>query len=71
MYAIIKTGGKQYMVKAGDVLTVEKLNAESGEKVMFEEVLAVGNNGELQIGNPVVAGARVEGTVIENGRSKR
>lgn len=71
MYAIIKTGGKQYMVKAGDVLTVEKLNAESGEKVMFEEVLAVGNNGELQIGNPVVAGAKVEGTVIENGRSKK
>ena len=71
MYAIIKTGGKQYMVKAGDVLTVENLNAEYGEKVMFEEVLAVGNNGELQIGNPVVAGAKVEGTVIENGRSKK
>ena len=71
MYAILKTGGKQYMVKVGDILTVEKLDVESGEKVMFEEVLAVGDNGELQIGNPVVAGAKVEGTVIGNGRGKK
>lgn len=71
MYAILKTGGKQYMVKVGDVLTVEKLDVESGEKVMFEEVLAVGDNGELQIGNPVVSGAKVEGTVIGNGRGKK
>ena len=71
MYAIIKTGGKQYMVKVGDVLTVEKLDAESGEKVMFEEVLAVGDNGELQVGNPVVAGAKVEGTVVGNGKAKK
>ena len=71
VYAIIKTGGKQYMVKAGDVLTVEKLDAESGEKVVFEEVLAVGDNGELQVGNPVVAGAKVEGTVVGNGKAKK
>ncbi|HOE57252.1 MAG TPA: 50S ribosomal protein L21 [Bacillota bacterium] len=71
MYAIIKTGGKQYMVEKGDVLAVERLDAESGDKVMFDEVLAVGNEGELQIGNPVVAGAKVEATVIENGRGRK
>ncbi len=71
MYAIIKTGGKQYMVNEGDVLMVEKLDVESGAKVMFEEVLAVGNNGELQVGNPVVAGAKVEATVVENGKTKK
>ena len=71
MYAIIKTGGKQYMVKAGDVLTVEKLDAESGAKVMFEEVLAVGNDGELRVGSPMVEGAGVEATVIENGKAKK
>ncbi|HYE81253.1 MAG TPA: 50S ribosomal protein L21 [Clostridia bacterium] len=71
MYAIIKTGGKQYMVKVGDVLMVERLDVESGSKVMFEEVLAVGNNGELQVGSPVVAGAKVEATVVENGKTKK
>jgi large subunit ribosomal protein L21 len=71
MYAIIKTGGKQYMVNEGDVLMVEKLDVESGAKVMFEEVLAVGNNGELQVGSPVVAGAKVEATVVENGKTKK
>jgi large subunit ribosomal protein L21 len=71
MYAIIKTGGKQYMVNEGDVLVVEKLDVEKGSKVMFEEVLAVGNNGELQVGSPVVAGAKVEATVVENGKTKK
>ncbi|MHB1391951.1 MAG: 50S ribosomal protein L21 [Clostridia bacterium] len=71
MYAIIKTGGKQYMVKVGDVLMVEKLDAESGAKVVFEEVLAVGNNGELNLGSPVVSGAKVEATVVENGKTKK
>ena len=71
MYAIIKTGGKQYMVNEGDVLMVEKLDLESGAKVMFEEVLAVGNNGELQFGSPVVAGAKVEATVVQNGKTKK
>jgi large subunit ribosomal protein L21 len=71
MYAIIKTGGKQYMVNEGDVLTVEKLDVESGAKVVFEEVLAVGNNGELQVGSPVVSGAKVEATVVECGKAKK
>ena len=59
------------MVNVGDVLMVEKLDVESGEKVMFEEVLAVGNNGELNFGSPVVAGAKVEATVIGNGKAKK
>ncbi len=71
MYAIIKTGGKQYMVKVGDVLMVEKLDVESGAAVVFEEVLAVGNDGELQLGNPVVSGAKVEATVVQNGKTKK
>ena len=71
MYAIIKTGGKQYMVKVGDVLMVEKLDVESGAKVVFDEVLAVGNNGELNLGSPVVSGAKVEATVVENGKTKK
>ncbi|HWQ30202.1 MAG TPA: 50S ribosomal protein L21 [Negativicutes bacterium] len=71
MYAIIKTGGKQYMVNEGDELVVEKLDVESGAKVVFEEVLAVGNNGELQVGSPVVSGAKVEATVVGNGKSKK
>jgi large subunit ribosomal protein L21 len=71
MYAIIKTGGKQYMVNEGDVLTVEKLDAENGSKVMFEEVLAVGNDGELNLGSPVVAGAKEEATVVQNGKTKK
>ncbi|MFZ5352939.1 MAG: 50S ribosomal protein L21 [Bacillota bacterium] len=71
MYAIIKTGGKQYRVNEGDVITVEKLNVASGEKVMFEEVLAVSKDGELKIGAPVVSGARVEATVMQEGKSKK
>jgi len=71
MYAIIKTGGKQYMVNEGDELVVEKLDVESGAKVVFEEVLAVGDNGELKVGSPMVAGAKVEATVVANGRAKK
>lgn len=71
MYAVIKTGGKQYMVSEGDVLTVEKLDVEPGAKVTFEEVLVVGNNGDVKFGNPVVAGANVEATVLRNGRAKK
>lgn len=71
MYAIIKTGGKQYMVNEGDVLTIEKLDVASGDKVMFEEVLAVGKDGEVKFGSPVVAGAKVEASVVENGKGKK
>ena len=71
MYAIIKTGGKQYRVNEGDVISVEKLDVASGEKVVFDEILVVSNNGELQIGAPVVSGAKVEGTVVQQGKEKK
>lgn len=71
MYAIIKTGGKQYRVNEGDVISVEKLDVASGEKVVFDEILVVSKDGELQIGAPVVSGAKVEGTVLQQGKEKK
>lgn len=70
MYAIIATGGKQYKVAEGDVLKVEKLGAEEGEKVTFDQVLAVNNDG-IKIGNPTVEGASVSATVVENGKDRK
>ena len=64
MYAIVKTGGKQYKVSEGDVLFVEKLEANEGDVVTLDEVLAV-NNGELKLGTPVVEGASVQAKVVE------
>jgi len=71
MYAIIKTGGKQYRVNEGDVISVEKLDVASGEKVVFDEILVVSKDGELQVGAPVVTGAKVEGTVVQQGKEKK
>ena len=59
MYAVIKTGGKQYSVKVGDVVYVEKLNAEADTEVTFDQVLAVGEEGSVKVGAPVVEGASV------------
>ena len=70
MYAIIKTGGKQYRVSVGDVVFVEKMNAQEEENVEFE-VLAVGKEDGLVVGTPVVEGAKVAGKVIKNGKSKK
>jgi large subunit ribosomal protein L21 len=70
MYAVIKTGGKQYKVSEGDIITIEKLESEAGDKVKFEEVLAV-NDGELKVGDPTVKGATVEASVLKNGRGKK
>ena len=64
MYAVIKTGGKQYRVQQGDVIFVEKLNAQADEAVTFEEVLLVGDAEESKVGTPVVEGAKVEGKVL-------
>ena len=61
MFAVLKTGGKQYKVQAGDVLRVEKLNAAAGDTVQFNDVLMVGST----LGAPLVAGACVQATVIE------
>ena len=69
MYAIIATGGKQYKVAEGDIIRVEKLGAEAGETVTFEDVLAVNNDG-LKVGSDV-ANASVTASVIENGKAKK
>ena len=70
MYAIIATGGKQYKVSEGDIIRVEKLGVEAGEKVTFDEVLAV-NGKKLVVGTPTVSGAKVTGTVVDNGKAKK
>ena len=69
MYAIIATGGKQYKVAEGDIIKVEKLGAEAGETVTFDQVLAVSNEG-LKVGNDV-AGATVTASVLGNGKAKK
>jgi large subunit ribosomal protein L21 len=71
MYAVIETGGKQYRVNQGDVIKVEKLGAEVGQKVDFDRVLLVGEGAEVKVGNPVVEGASVSGTVVEQDRHRK
>ena len=70
MYAIIATGGKQYKVSEGDIITIEKLGVEAGEKVKFDQVLAIGGD-SLKVGNPTVDGATVEASVVREGRAKK
>ncbi len=71
MKAIIVTGGKQYTVSEGDVLYIEKLNAEEEAVVKFDEVLAVLDGENSKIGAPVVEGALVEAKVVKNGKGKK
>ena len=71
MYAIIETGGKQYRVEEGDVLRVEKLNLEVGDKAVFDKVLLVSDEAGLQVGNPYLEGRTVEGTVSEQAKAKK
>ena len=71
MQAIIVTGGKQYKVSEGDVLFIEKLEAEAGETVTFDQVLAILGENEATFGAPVVEGASVEATVMKNGKGKK
>ncbi len=66
MFAVIKTGGKQYRAKEGDVLEIEKLQVEQGKKVTFDEILLVEDNGKVMIGQPHVADAAVTAVVLEN-----
>jgi large subunit ribosomal protein L21 len=70
-YAVIKTGGKQYRVSPGDLLTVEKLDGEPGADVAFTEVLAATLGGSLKVGTPMLSGARVTATVLRQGRGKK
>ena len=71
MYAIIETGGKQYKVSEGDIIFVEKLEAEEGSEFTFDKVLAVSTNDGLTVGKPTVAGASVKGSVVKNGKGKK
>jgi large subunit ribosomal protein L21 len=68
MYAVIKTGGKQYKVAAGEKIKVEQIAADVGQEVVIDQVLAIGSGAELQLGSPLVAGATVKATVVAHGR---
>ena len=71
MYAIIQTGGKQYRVSEGDVLSVEKLPVAEGEEVVFDQVLTVVADGDVKIGKPVLEGAKVTAKVVEHGKGEK
>lgn len=71
MYAVIKTGGKQYKVASGDLLSVETLEAEAGKTVSFDEVLLVANGDAITVGAPVVKGASVKAEVVKHGRADK
>ncbi|MBT3347961.1 MAG: 50S ribosomal protein L21 [Thiotrichales bacterium] len=71
MYAVIKTGGKQYRVTEGETLKVEKLGVDEGENIEFDQVLMVVDGEDVKIGAPMVDGGKVMATVIANGRGKK
>ena len=71
MYAVFKTGGKQYRATQGQKIKLEKLNANSGDKVLFTEVLMVGEGSDVDIGTPYLTNASVEATVLEEGKDKK
>src|SRR6056297_3417958 len=71
MYAIIKTGRKQYKVKEGQILKIEKLHASEGENVEFDKVLTVKNNDGVKFGRPYIKDAKVKGKILENGKRKK
>lgn len=68
MYAVIKTGGKQYKVVAGEKIKVEQIVADVGQEIVIDQVLAVGSGAELMVGTPWVAGASVRATVVAQGK---
>jgi large subunit ribosomal protein L21 len=70
-YAVVRTGGKQYRVSEGDLVKVEKLAGEIGEKVTLADVLFVGGNGDVKVGAPLVANARVTGEIVSQARAKK
>lgn len=71
MYAVIRTGGKQYRVKAGDILVVEKLDGDVGAEVAFDQVLMLGDGGEVTVGAPLIDGAVVRATLIETRKGEK
>jgi large subunit ribosomal protein L21 len=68
MYAVIKTGGKQYKVAAGEKLKIEQIAADVGQEIVIDQILAVGSGTDLMVGAPLVAGATVKATVVAHGR---
>ena len=71
MYAVIKTGGKQYRVAAGDMLKVETLAADEGETINLDEVLMIGDGDNVSVGTPTISGASVAAKVVAHGRHKK
>ena len=71
MYAVVKTGGKQYKVKEGDVIRVELLNAKEGDNVRLDSVLLLGDGDQITVGSPMIKGAAVTATVRGNGRGEK
>lgn len=71
MYAVIETGGKQYRVQEGDIVRVEKLDVQEGEKVDLSKVLLISNEDGIVVGKPYIDGAKVEATVIEHGKDRK
>ncbi|HEV7435958.1 50S ribosomal protein L21 [Rhizobium halophilum] len=71
MFAVIKTGGKQYRVAANDVVTIEKLDAEAGATIEFNEILVIGEGADAKFGAPFVSGATVKAEVVEHNRGKK
>ena len=71
MYAVIKTGGKQYRVAPGEKIKIEQITADVGATIVLEEVLMVADGEAVKVGNPVVAGAKVQATVVAHGRGPK
>ena len=71
MYAVVATGGKQYRVAPGDVIRVEKLDAEAGETIELDEVLMVADGDDVKVGAPRIEGGKVTAKVLEHGRGKK
>jgi large subunit ribosomal protein L21 len=68
MYAVIKTGGKQYRVASGEKIKIEQITADVGQEIVLDQVLAVGDGGGLKVGTPLVSGATVKATVVAHGK---
>ena len=71
MYAVVKTGGKQYRVVAGDKLKVEQIPADVGAEVILDQVLMVGEGESVRLGQPILSGASVKATVVSHGRGEK
>jgi large subunit ribosomal protein L21 len=71
MYAVVATGGKQYKVQEGDILRVEKLTGEIGDQVAFDQVLMVGDEANVRVGQPLIEGVSVKASIVEQGKAKK